>query len=158
MHLGEFRSVVESLQVVSDAGYAISRHTAMFARVLLAHSEIRPIPLIQLVHTITAPSVMRNFLPHFPREFGAWAYGRLWQVSAAIVARVAGTLTAGCETAPEIGEPALEPDDLIDRAIEHRDEHVIKLTEACLREDEIRPDPVYRAAAEAVLHRLRPWS
>jgi hypothetical protein len=101
---------------------------------------------------------MRNFLPYFPREFGTWAYGSLWRVSAAIVARVTGTLTSGSEIHPKIGEPALEPDDLIARAIEHRDEHVIKLTEACLREDKLRPDPVYRAAAEAVLLRLRRWS
>jgi hypothetical protein len=38
-------------------------------------------------------------------------------------------------------------DALIDTAAAHRDEHVIKFTEACLREDHIRPSPVFAAAA-----------
>jgi hypothetical protein len=50
----------------------------------------------------------------------------------------------------------LPTDELIHRAIAHGDEHTIKPTEACLREDRIRPDPAYRAAAEAVLHRTTP--
>jgi hypothetical protein len=68
----EFAQVIESLQNVSDAEGAISRHTALFARVLLAHSDVFPVPLI---HTVTAPTAMRNLLPYFPPEFGAHAYG-----------------------------------------------------------------------------------
>jgi hypothetical protein len=45
-------------------------------------------------------------------------------------------------------------EELADRAIAHGDEHVIKLTEACLAEDRHCPDPVYRVLAEAMLRRL----
>ena len=62
------------------------------------------------------------------------------------------------ELDPEFGETKFARHELIGRAVGHRDEHVIKLTEACLREDAIRPDPIYRIAAEAVIERMKPWS
>jgi hypothetical protein len=148
---------VESLAPAPDSDAAISRHAATFARVLLAHRELAPVPTIQLVHTITATIATRNLLPYLQPEFGAWAYRRIWQVSASIVARVAPPLATGSETEPAIDPPALSRDEVIDRAIAHHDDHVIKLTEACLREDAIRPDPVYRALAEAITTRIPPW-
>lgn len=146
---------VESLAATDDADEAISRHTAFFARVLLAHAELPPVPQIQLVHTITSAAAMRTLLAFFPAPFGAWAYRRAWQVSAAIVSRMARPLPH--ETDPEIPEPMLGSDELADRAVAHRDDHVIKLTEACLREDRRRPDPVYRALPEAMLRRIPAW-
>jgi hypothetical protein len=50
-----FAATIESLPGASDADEAISRHTATFARLMLAHPEIRPIALIQLLHSISAP-------------------------------------------------------------------------------------------------------
>ncbi len=82
----------------------------------------------------------------------------MWQTSAAIVARFADAPGPEAETNPKIGESTLTPADLTHRAIEHGDEHAIKFTEACLREDAIRPDPIYRVAAESVFHRLKPMS
>jgi hypothetical protein len=57
---------------------------------------------------------------------------------------------------PQIPAPALGLDELTDRAIAHGDDHVIKFTEAGLREDLIRPDPIYRAAAEMLQRRIQP--
>jgi len=148
-----FASAVESLAPATDAKEAISRHTAAFARVLIAHPEVPPIPL---VHAITAPTAMQNLLPYMPREVGIRFYGYLWQASAAIAAIFAAPAKPGSETDRRIGKPTLETDELIHRAIAHGNEHTIKLTEACLREDRIRPDPAYSAAAEAVLHRTAP--
>ncbi len=101
---------------------------------------------------------MRNLLPYCPPEFGARAYGYLWQTSAAIVARFADSPGPEAETNPEIGESTLTPADLTHRALEHGDEHAIKFTEACLRENAIRPDPIYQVAAEAIFDRLKPMS
>jgi hypothetical protein len=148
-----FTAAVESLAAATDAEEAISRHTAAFARVLIAHPEVPPIPL---VHTITAPTAMQNLLPYIPRELVSRLYGYLWQVSAAIAAVFATPPKPGAESDPRISEPMLQPDEFIHRAVEHGDEHTIKLTEACLREDRIRPDPAYRAAAAAALHRTAP--
>lgn len=150
-----FAATVESLAAAPDVDAAVSAHTAIFARMLIAHQELRQVQLIELIHAITGPSAMRILLPYMPGDFGAWAYRRLWRVSAAIVADVAGPLPA--ETDPEIGEPTLAVDELVARAVAHKDEHVIKLTEALLREDRIRPDPAYRVAAESVFSRIRPW-
>ena len=132
---------------------AVASHTAAFARILIAHPDVSPIPL---VHTITAPTAMQNLLPYVPRELGSGFYGHLWQVSAAIAAIFAAPAKPDAETDPLISEPTPQPDELAHRAVEHGDEHTIKVTEACLREDRIRSDPAYRAAAEAVLHRTPP--
>jgi hypothetical protein len=48
----------------------------------------------------------------------------------------------------------MTPVELADRAVALGDEHGIKLTEACLYEDQLHPDPVYRVLAEAMLQRL----
>ncbi len=141
---------------VADVAAALSRHTAIFARMLLTHAELGPIALIQLIHTVTAPTALRNLLPYAAPEFAASAYGPVLRTSAAIFRQVVRS-PASTEPAP-VAEPTRDRDDLARDAVEHGDEHVIKLTEACLREDGIRPDPVYRAAAEAVLRRLPPWA
>ena len=99
-----FTSAVESIAAATDAEDAISRHTAAFARVLIAHPEVPPIPL---VHTITAPTAMQNLLPYMPRELGIRFYGYLWQVSAAIAAIFATPMKPDAETDPRIGEPML---------------------------------------------------
>lgn len=152
----DFAAAVESLRATENAEEALSRHTATFARVLLTHAELPLVPQIQLVHTVTSAAALRTFLPLLPPGFGPRAYRRAWHTSASIVARLAQRPPR--ETDPEIAGPALSPEELADRAIEHRDDHMIKLTEACLREDRLRPDPVYRALAEAMLGRLPPWS
>jgi hypothetical protein len=148
-----FVATIDRLAEITDPKDAIQRHTAAFARVLIAHPEIPPIPL---VHTITAPTAMQNLLPFFPIEFGVRAYAHVWQVSAAIVALFAPALKSGAETDFELNGPVLGVEELVERAIDHGDEHTIKLTKACLREDRIGPDPAYRAAAEVLLHRTAP--
>jgi hypothetical protein len=42
------------------------------------------------------------------------------------------------------------PGELIAR-VEHKDPHVVKFTEACLRENAIRPDPAYLLAAQHLI-------
>jgi hypothetical protein len=44
--------------------------------------------------------------------------------------------------------------DLFGRALEHGDEHVIKFTEACYRENALQPDPRFAAAVQAALRRI----
>jgi hypothetical protein len=47
------------------------------------------------------------------------------------------------------------PDELRARAMENGAAHAIKLTEACLRDYQDNPDPVYLFTAEDVLPRIR---
>lgn len=153
---GDAPSTTNAVDAPGDAGAAISRHTARFAHILLAQEAAQAVPLIQLVHTITSAAATRNFLPLLPPAFGAQASRRLDQVATAIAARVTRAPVPDAAPTAEIGEPLFGIDELIDRAVAHGDEHVIKLTEACLREDRIKPDPVYRAVAEMLQRRVPP--
>ncbi|MBV8453079.1 MAG: hypothetical protein JOZ29_12530 [Deltaproteobacteria bacterium] len=53
---------------------------------------------------------MRTLLSLFNEDFGAWAYGRLWQVSSGIVALFAKRQT-NSELDPKIGEAKFARDD-----------------------------------------------
>jgi hypothetical protein len=154
--LAGFEQIVDGLAPIADVDAAIHRHAALFARVLIAHPELRPVPMIALIHAITAPIALRNLLPLLPEEFAARAYRQAWLVSAALAAQVAGPPHKP-EVDGEIPGPKLARDELIERALAHGDEHVIKLTEAMLREDKIRADPAFRVAAETALQKLPPW-
>jgi hypothetical protein len=136
---------------VPDIDAMISEHTAEFAEALLARPDAYPVPMI---HCVTAATAMRNLLPHLPADFGPWAYSYVRQVSDALVARFGHHAPNRVEKDPNARELTVPSDDPAGRAIEHGDEHVIKLTEACLREEALRPNPVYRKVAEAVVHRL----
>ncbi len=156
--LAGFTETVENLEAVSSADEAISRHTAAIARILVAYTELRQVAFIQVVHALTSAAALRTLLPYFSDDFGAWAYRRVWQASAAILTQIGHVLARELNLTPQFAEPKSEIDELVDRAIAHKEEHVIKLTEACLRENRIRPDPAYRAAAEAAQQRIKPWS
>lgn len=139
----------------TDPDKAISSHSAGFARLLLAEAGSRSgVPLIQLVHTVTSAEAFRTLLPLLKPEVAQRGVARIAQGSAAIAARATGKPPGQAE--PRIPAPASGIDELIDRAIAHGDDHVIKFTEAALREDRIRPDPVYRATAELLQRQIRP--
>jgi hypothetical protein len=53
-----------------------------------------------------------------------------------------------------IPESHIKLPELIDHAVASGDEHAIKFTEACLRENAILPDPAYLAAAWSAVGHL----
>ncbi len=55
---------------------------------------------------------------------------------------------------PDASRAGAAVDDLIDRAVSNGDTHVIKFTEACLREHALNPEPVYLLAAHDAVERL----
>jgi hypothetical protein len=61
------------------------------------------------------------------------------------------------ETEPDPGKPELSERELVERAVEHGDQHVMKLAEAALRETAIRPDPRYLLLAERLLRNVPPY-
>ncbi|MDJ0463917.1 hypothetical protein [Streptomyces sp. H27-C3] len=130
----------------------LSEMTAQFADVYLGHPEVFPVPLI---HGVTAPAAVRIVLPHPPHELHEPTLAALWQVHTAFLLafttdrRGEGTMDWRAEV------PDLPPlAELGTRAAEHGDEHVIKFTEACLREYTLWPDPRYPAAAFAAQRRI----
>jgi hypothetical protein len=48
-------------------------------------------------------------------------------------------------------------DELVARAVEHQDPHVVKFTEACLREHTLRLDPASPRAVQHDMAQLPAW-
>ena len=132
----------------TDASEFISDLTRTFASVYLANSNDW-LSVITFVHSVTGPSAIRLLLPHVPKEEAPRLLRHGWHAAAGLYSAFA----TGGPVEPADGE--IDREDLIDRSIATKDEHAIKFTEACLRENAIRPDPVYLAAATHAAEFLR---
>jgi hypothetical protein len=80
-----------------------------------------------LVHAATAPNAVLRVLPSLPRELWAPSLHAAWTASAAVTAMYAPAEPAAF--APAHGRTARE---VLDRALAHGDEHVVKLTDTAL--------------------------
>ena len=142
-----FRDVAARVAVSGDPSVFFSDLTATFARVYLENAT--PGKVITFVHGVTGPSAARLLLPYADAA-GARALMRYaWQAAAAFYVAMGDRAPApSADPAP----PAV--DELVARAVANGDEHAIKLTEACLREDALAPRTVYRLAAQDALGRL----
>ncbi|CAL9326815.1 MULTISPECIES: questin oxidase family protein [Streptomyces] len=80
-----------------------------------------------LVHAATAPNAVLRALPSLPRELWAPSLHAAWTASAAVTAMYAPAGPAAPVTAP--GRTA---DEVLEQALAHGDEHVIKLTDTAL--------------------------
>jgi hypothetical protein len=150
--LDGFPGAVEALGRPPAADDALSDLSAAFCRLLLDGSDLDPVPL---VHTVTQIGAARILLPHLADLGSDAVYAHLWRVSAAIVCGFTpGSLDEMSES--NAVEEMISPAELVAQAVEHRDPHVLKLTEVCISEDWNRSDPVYLAAAEHVLRSTAP--
>ncbi|MFD4973808.1 questin oxidase family protein [Streptomyces sp. NPDC058424] len=80
-----------------------------------------------LVHAATAPNAVLRVLPALPRPLWAPSLRAAWTASAAVTAMYAPDAPAAY-TPP--GTPT--PEEVVELALEHGDEHVIKLTDTAL--------------------------
>jgi hypothetical protein len=82
---------------------------------------------IMLVHAATAPAAAAAALQSLPVDLWRLTWQATWSATAAITACYAVTGT-------ETGElrPLLTPEEILDRAVENGDEHVIKFTDVAL--------------------------
>jgi hypothetical protein len=139
----------------------LSDLSAAFCRTLLANPEA----VAQgLVHAVTPIAAARTLLPYLPEPAADVLVAHLWHVGTAIVVAFTPAPSPAPPARPDLhlrgpiaGRAPLRPDELIARAIEHRDTHVLELTEACAREHALNPDPVYLYAAQHLLARTPPW-
>jgi hypothetical protein len=115
--------------------------TAAFARLFLANPERQ----IAFTHAVTAPSALRLLLPALDEETARTATRLAWQAAAGLY------VVYGDPRRPAVAATDTYAESkLIDDALAVGDPHAIKLTEACLREEAVAPDPSYRAAAHAI--------
>jgi hypothetical protein len=128
---------------------ALGELIAAAARVTAARSDVP----IAFCHAVTAPAAVRLVLPVLPTDLQRASVAASWQVVGAIVAAFASPREEA--EAMDVGadaEPLLER--LAPRAIEHGDEHVIKLTEAAVREFRRSGDTTLLVAADRFRERI----
>ena len=140
-----FAGAINLADTSGDLSQLISNLTETFAGVYLANQR----GLIAFVHAVTAPSALRNLVPHISDADAHLAAQYAWQACAAIYAWYSIELSSSGLTAPTESHEGL-----IDRAVAAGGAHSIKFTEACLREYALNPKPVYLAAAYDVGERV----
>jgi hypothetical protein len=114
----------------------------------VAHANLRdPLTTIVFVHGVTSTVALRSLLPRLAPATAQALLRYGWQTGCALYAAFGDRAPAREPVAP----PAETPEALVARAIESRDEHAIKLAEACLREHALRPAPVLLAALRRAL-------
>ncbi len=122
---------------------------AAAARVLAARDDAP----IAFCHTVTAPAAVRMVLPALPAPWRMPSVAAAWQVVGGIVAAFAAPARPAEARSVDLDPgPLLET--LAPRAIEHGDEHVIKLTEAALREHARSGDSTLLVAAQRFRGRI----
>ncbi|HEV2098752.1 MAG TPA: hypothetical protein VGR45_07465, partial [Stellaceae bacterium] len=139
----EFAPVIGLLDTDGDIAPLISELTAVFARVYLANANNIP-TVIAFIHGVTSHAALGNIAPHVGEASMRSALRYAWQTGCGLYACYGSSAAIGGEI-EAVDENA---EDLIERAIENGDEHVIKFTEACLSRYALDPSPAYFAAAK----------
>ena len=142
----DFAPVIGLVDLTGEIDGSIAELTDLFARLYLANVS-SPLTAIVFIHGVTSLAALGHIAPHV----GDATAGRLlrygWQAGCGLYACFGNGLGRTAEIAPG----AEDAPSLIDRALAHGDEHVIKFTEACLGRDARDSSPAYRAAAAHVL-------
>jgi hypothetical protein len=128
---------------------ALSELTAEYAGHYTASKPTFPIPLI---HTITAPAAMRLLLPELPDELHAPSLRTIAQVNREMFARFGGQRVSG-SAEPIATDRTFAA--LAAEVVDIGDEHAIKVCEAAMRENAVRPDARYLSAASTAVDLIR---
>jgi hypothetical protein len=141
----EFAPAIGLIDTGRDLAPLVAELTEVFARVYLANArDIRT--TIAFIFGVTSPAALGNIAPEITERTARAALRFAWQSGCGLYACFGGDSA----TAEAIGPRESDQDKLVERAIAHGDEHVIKFTEACLHRYTLSPSPVYIAAAEHV--------
>jgi hypothetical protein len=156
--LPSFPSGVDSLAAPTNVGASLSELSEAGARLYFAHAERHP---LVFVHAVTAPAALRTLLPHIRNEDQVSAFASIWQAVAASASAFGRTSIDGA-LPPDADElKPIAADNVKERSLDTQDTHAIKFFDACRREAELNPTPVYLRAANDWAGRLleaRTWS
>jgi hypothetical protein len=147
--LPTFTQSIDNYGPPGDVSEALSDLTAAGAQVL---SQRMDIPVV-FTHLVTAPSAVRFVLPHLPEYQHKATLANIWKLIAAIVASFPPSNTITKLPTSE----RISTDFLIDNAVGHGDEHVIKLSEAGTRENTLRKNPLYAQTTWDSIRHLKPF-
>jgi hypothetical protein len=118
----------------------------------LTHGYASP---ILLVHTATAPNAVRHVLPALPEAMWPASLAAAWAASAAITAAYGPA--RGQPGQPAVEEAEAGPvTELIERAVAHGDEHVIKFSDTAAETYARTGDPRALAAARRAADLIEP--
>jgi hypothetical protein len=126
-----------------DVPHDLSRLVAVNAKHFLNTGKMQAVPM---VHSMTAPAAFRFMLTYFPAETHATGYQFVDRAASQIVDRF-GRKQRDEKKEKRYLESLPENVGLIAQAVRNGDEHVIKLTEAALRESALGTEKVVLAAA-----------
>jgi hypothetical protein len=137
--VGALRPATEPDDVPDRLADLVSAATVRYLR----HGHASP---VLLVHTATAPNAVLHILPALPRELWSPSLSAIWSTTAAIVSayapvEAAPTPVRSLPTGPEA------VDEMVDRAVAHGDEHVIKFVDTAAEAYTRTGDPDTVAAA-----------
>ena len=130
------------------AASALDEIIGAAARVLAARNN----DPIALCHAVTAPAAVQMILPSLPPDLHDTTVAATWQVTASIISAFAAPPHGAERSAAD--QPTPDRAELARTALAHGDEHVIKLTEAALRQHGRTGDPTLLIAAERFQHRI----
>ena len=136
-------------QAAAVVDRALSDLTAEYAGYYAISKPSFPIPLI---HTITAPAAMRLLLPELPEELHAPSLRTMTQLNRELFTRFGGQRTSDSSEPIEVDRTFAA---LAAEAVDIGDEHAIKICEAAMRENAIRPDARYLSAASTAVDLIR---
>jgi hypothetical protein len=136
-----FAGVADLIDLRADPATALSAVTRAFARVYCSNAA-QGDGTIARIHAVTGASALRPLLPHLPANLHRPLLRHVWQLDAAVYV----THARRGATAPPI-DAFSSAADLVAAAVDSQDEHAIKMTEVCVREDAAQPDPAFRLAA-----------
>jgi Questin oxidase-like len=127
----------------ADDDQALDHLISAAARVLAARDDAP----IAFCHAVTAPAAVRLVLPFLSPSLRVASVAASWQVIGAIVAGFGSPRLEAEASEPRVAEVP-DRSRLVTLAVEHGDEHVIKLTEAALREHARSGDATLLIAAD----------
>ena len=148
-----FGPVIDWIDPGEKPEQQVSSLTRAFARIFLSNAP-DPLHVIVFVHGITSAAALRSFLPHLDADPGRELLRYAWQAAAGLYASFGRAQPAPAPAPAEA--PLLDRDTLIDRALANGDDHVIKVTEACLSEHAREPASEFPAAALHAIATLSP--
>jgi len=144
----EFAPAIGLVDLGGDLAGLIAQLTELFARVYLANAR-NGLTAIVFIHGVTSLAALGHIAPHVSEPTARLLVRYGWQAGCGLYA----CFGSGAAFAGEVVADA-PPGSLIDRALAHGDEHVIKFTEACVGRDALAPSPAYSAAVANVLEMI----
>jgi hypothetical protein len=141
--LSTWPGAAASMSVPADPGDVPGALSALVDAATVRYLRVGRDAPVLLVHTATAPNAVLHCLPVLPRS--------LWQASLAAAWTAAAAITVTYAGAPTRSAALLTGDDpaavLLDRAADHRDEHVLKFADTAVESYERTGDRDAIAAA-----------